>query len=229
MGEDPSLLDSLLKQAEVAAEQLKANRSRLESQALRQHLSRRDADKLTQALNEIYPAEPSRLGTAWRRLQARSTMGFGGVLSLFRFAYRALTAKYASGSDGMAARQDDGTDSVNSNRVPVVNAVQQGHIWWVDLPESQKREAVLVIQSNPFNRSQMQSVVCLALDSNWRLAQAPGNLLLSQADTGLPHPCVANVAHLVTVDKCFFDEYVSTVPPFVFEGVLDGVQLLLGR
>ena len=111
----------------------------------------------------------------------------------------------------------------------MINTIQQGQIWWVDWPESPQRPSVLVMQSNPFNHSQLQTVVCLALNPNWRLAEAPGNVLLSPADTGLPHACVANVANLVTVDRHFLHEYVSTLPPFAMESVLDGVQLLFGR
>jgi mRNA interferase MazF len=239
MDKDASLLESLLKQAEVFAEQLKANRSRLDTQALNRHLNRHDADKITQALNRIYPSEPSRLDHVWRILQTRGSIGFRGVLPLLRLAYRVLTSGYATDTDvrcadgtsdiGTSATQYDTANPTNSRKAPMVNTVQQGQIWWVDWPESPQRPSMLVVQSDPFNCSQLQTVVGLALDPNWRLAEAPGNVLLSPAHTGLPHACVANVAHLVTIDKGFLNEYVSTLPPFVLESVLDGVQLLFGR
>ena len=234
MDKNTSLLDSLLKQAEVVAEQHKAKRSRLDAQALHQHLNRHDAEKITLALNRIYPSEPSRLDHLWHVLQTRGSMGFRGVLPLLRLVYRVLTSGYAVGTDvrdsiGTSARQYDSANPMDSRSAPMVNTVQQGQIWWMDWPESPQRPAVLVMQSDPFNRSQLQTVVCLALDPNWRLAEAPGNILLSPADTGLPHVCVANVAYLVTIDKRFLHEYVSTLPPFVLESVLDGVQLLFGR
>lgn len=107
--------------------------------------------------------------------------------------------------------------------------ISQGQIWLVDLPGQPHPQPVLVVQSNPYNRSALATAVCVVLSSNWRLAEAPGNLLLSPADTGLPKACVANVAHLITVEKQMLCHHVGALPPFVLESVLDGVQLLLGR
>jgi len=226
MDKDAPLLDSLLKQAEVVAEQHKANRSRLDAQALHQHLNRQDAEKITLALNRVYPSEPSRLDHVWRVLQTHGSTGFRGVLPLLRTVYHVLTSGHATGTP---ATLYDTAGPINSRRAPMIDTLQQGQIWWVDWPGLPQRPAVLVIQSDPFNDSQLQTVVCVALDPNWRLAAAPGNVLLSQAHTGLPHPCVANVAHVVTIDKRLLHEYVSTLPPFVLETVLDGVQLFFGR
>jgi hypothetical protein len=40
---------------------------------------------------------------------------------------------------------------------------------------------------------------------------------------------VANVAQVITIDRRFLTEYVGTIPPFILESVLDGVQLVVGR
>lgn len=234
MDKDAPLLESLLKQAEGVAEQHRANRSRLDAQALHQHLNRQDAEKITLALNEVYPSEPSRLDHVWRVLQIHGSTGVRGVLPLLRTVYRVLTSGSTVDTDVPVERhapatQFDTASPVNSRKAPMIDTLQQGQVWSVEWPESPQRPAVLVIQSDPFNDSQLQTVVCLALDPNWRLAAAPGNVLLSQAHTGLPHPCVANVAHLVTIDRRLLYEYVSTLPPFVLETVLDGVQLFFGR
>jgi mRNA interferase MazF len=112
--------------------------------------------------------------------------------------------------------------------------IQQGQIWWADLDETKetnngRRYPVLIVQSNPFNRSIIETVVCVVLASNWRLAAAPGNVLLSHADTGLSQAAVARVSQLLTLNRRFLYEYVGTVPPWVLESVLDGVQLMFGR
>jgi len=112
--------------------------------------------------------------------------------------------------------------------------IQQGQIWWAELNEANdaqkgRRHPVLIVQSNPFNRSIIETVVCVALASNWRLAAAPGNVLLSHSDTGLSQVAVARVSHLLTLDRRFLCEYIGTVPPWVLESVLDGVQLMFGR
>ena len=50
-------------------------------------------------------------------------------------------------------------------------------------------------------RELARTVVCVALTSNLRWADAPGNVLLAARATGLPKPSVANVSQLVTLDR----------------------------
>jgi mRNA interferase MazF len=111
----------------------------------------------------------------------------------------------------------------------MVTNLQQGQIWWVDLPESDSQQPVLIVQSNAFNRSDLQTVVCIGLTPDWKLAEAPGNVIISQSDSGLPKSSVANVSQLLTIDKSFLTEYVSSVPSFILESILDGIQLMIGR
>ena len=59
----------------------------------------------------------------------------------------------------------------------------RGEIWWANLPipdgsKPGKRRPVLIIQSNEFNRSDINTVICAAITSNTDLASLPGNLLL---------------------------------------------------
>lgn len=113
----------------------------------------------------------------------------------------------------------------------------QGQIWYAQLPatndntdnDSSDRHPILIIQSDAFNRSALPTVVCVALSTNWQTAPAPGHVLLSPSDTLLPKACVANTPHILTLNKTFLREYVSTLPPWVMETVLDGVKLVLGR
>ncbi len=117
--------------------------------------------------------------------------------------------------------------------INVTPALQQGQIWWAEIPSAQSPESyrrpVLVLQSASFNDSVLDTVVCVALSGNWRLAEAPGNVLLAQADCGLREAHVVTIPHLVTLDRRFLREYVQTVPAYIMESILDGVQLLFGR
>jgi mRNA interferase MazF len=88
---------------------------------------------------------------------------------------------------------------------------------------------VLVVQQNAFNRSNLQTVICVLLTSNLALANAPGNLFLPKSITGLPKDSVANASQLITIDKHFLEEFVTKVPHEYVEHVLDGVQFVLGR
>ena len=56
------------------------------------------------------------------------------------------------------------------------------------------RRPVVVVQSEAFNRSRIQTVVAITLTSNLRLAAAPGNVLLPAKAAGLPRDSVANVS-----------------------------------
>lgn len=111
--------------------------------------------------------------------------------------------------------------------------VEQGNIWWADLPEPEGsepgyRRPVVIVQSNEFNRSQIRTVVCVAITSNLKLAEAPGNVQLETYYTGLPHDSVANVSQIITLDRSFLTERVGQLPLPILEEILDGVGLVLG-
>lgn len=87
---------------------------------------------------------------------------------------------------------------------------------------------MLIVQAEAFNRSRLRTVLGLALTTNLRLAAAPGNVLLSASDSGLPRPSVVNVTQLMTVDRAFLSEYVGRAPPRLMARIDDGLRLVLG-
>jgi mRNA interferase MazF len=110
--------------------------------------------------------------------------------------------------------------------------IQRGEIWWASLPVPEGsgpgyRRPVLVIQSDDFNRSRIATVIALVITSNTRLAQAPGNVFLSQKLTGLPRDSVANVSQIITVDKSFLTERIGVLPAAVIEQIERGLRLVL--
>jgi mRNA interferase MazF len=111
--------------------------------------------------------------------------------------------------------------------------IAQGEVWWAELGEPLGsepgfRRPVVVVQGDAFNRSRIATVVCVALTSNLRLAEAPGNVLLSAKLTGLPKESVANVSQLVTLDRAAFTERVGALPAKKLELVLVGIGVVLG-
>ncbi len=111
--------------------------------------------------------------------------------------------------------------------------VQRGEIWWANLPEPVGsepgfRRPVLVIQSDDFNRSRIATVIALVITSNIKLAQAPGNVLLSSKVTGLSKDSVANVSQVITIDKSFLAEKIAIIPSYLLEQVENVVRLVLG-
>ena len=111
--------------------------------------------------------------------------------------------------------------------------IAQGEVWWADLGEPRGsepgfRRPVVVVQGDAFNRSRIATVVCVALTSNLRWADAPGNVLLSSRQTGLPKDSVANVSQLVTLDRSALTERVGTLAAKKLELVLAGIDIVLG-
>jgi mRNA interferase MazF len=112
--------------------------------------------------------------------------------------------------------------------------VAQGDIWWADLPEARGsgpgfRRPVVVVQGDALNRSRIATVVCVALTSNVKWANAPGNVLLSPSATGLPKESVANVSQLVTLDKTDLVDRTGKLSKTKLELVLSGIDVVLGR
>lgn len=110
--------------------------------------------------------------------------------------------------------------------------MQRGEIWWADLPEPTAsepgyRRSVLILQSNTFTRSRIQTVIVVVLTTNLRLATAPGNVLLTTDQTHLPKNSVINVSQLITVDKSFLTERVSHIDDRLMLLVDDGVRTVL--
>ena len=87
----------------------------------------------------------------------------------------------------------------------------------------------MVVQGDAFNRSRISTVVCVALTSTLRLADAPGNVRLSARQTGLPKQSVANVSQLVTLDKASLTERAGRLPDSRVRAVLSGIDVVLGR
>jgi mRNA interferase MazF len=112
--------------------------------------------------------------------------------------------------------------------------IAQGEVWWADLAEPigsapGYRRPVIVLQSDPVNRSQIATVVCVVLTSNLRWSIAPGNVLFTAKHTGLDRDSVANVSQLITLDKRQLTERAGKVPRKQMESVFSGIDLIMGR
>lgn len=112
--------------------------------------------------------------------------------------------------------------------------IAQGDVCWADLPEPTGsgpgyRRPVIVVQSDSFNRSAIRTIVCVLLTSNRKWAATPGNVALSERDTGLPRASVANVTHLVTLDRDVLSDIVGHLRPAKLDLVLAGIDVVLGR
>lgn len=109
---------------------------------------------------------------------------------------------------------------------------RRGDVWWADLPPPRGSEPgsprpVVVIQANRFNDSFISTIVVAVITSNLSLAEAPGNVRLRPADSGLPKPSVVNVSQLVTLDRALLRERAGLLPAGVLNAVAEGLRLVL--
>ncbi len=111
---------------------------------------------------------------------------------------------------------------------------RQGEIWWADLADpigsaAGFRRPVVVVQSDALNHSRLATVVCVPLTSNLKWADAPGNVRLSAAATGLDKDSVANVSLITTIDKDQLTSQVGAITRRHLGLILAGVDIVLGR
>ncbi len=110
--------------------------------------------------------------------------------------------------------------------------VERREVWWAELEEPRGsepgfRRPLLVVQSDAFNRSRVRTVLTVALTSNTRLLDAPGNVLIPAGTSGLSRDSVANVTQLFTVDRAFLLERAGRIPPKLMARVDAGLKLVL--
>jgi len=110
--------------------------------------------------------------------------------------------------------------------------MHRGEVWWATLPEPVGsipgyRRPLVIVQADSFNRSRINTVIAVVLSSNLKLVDAPGNVLLSMQNTGLPKDSVANTSQLVTVDKQLLTEQVGQLSARQMQRLEEGMRLVL--
>lgn len=110
--------------------------------------------------------------------------------------------------------------------------IKRGEIWWAELPEPTGSEPgykrpLVIMQSNEFNDSNINTIIAATITTNMHLAAAPGNILLPAKKSKLPKKSVVNVSQLITIDKSFLIEKVYTLSNKLMEQIDNGVRLVL--
>jgi mRNA interferase MazF len=111
--------------------------------------------------------------------------------------------------------------------------IRRGDVCWADLGEPRgskpaRRRPVLVIQSEPYNASKLNTTLAVVITSNTGLAAMPGNVFVPAAATGLPRDSVVNVTALVTLDKADQTPAVGQLPAGLLQEVDRGLRRVLG-
>lgn len=111
--------------------------------------------------------------------------------------------------------------------------VKRGEIWWTLTPGSSyvvERfvRPMLIIQTDPFNKSNIPTVSTVVISSDMRLVDAPGNVRLSKQQSGLECDSVVDVSRIVTLDRALLSDLITTLPPAKQRQVDEGLRLILG-
>jgi mRNA interferase MazF len=85
-----------------------------------------------------------------------------------------------------------------------------------------------VVSSDAYNRSLIDTVVCVTFTSILRLAAAPGNVTITAGTSGLSKDSVVNVSQVVTLDKSDLEEHLGTLDRRTLRSVETGLRLVLG-
>ena len=110
--------------------------------------------------------------------------------------------------------------------------VQRGEVWWAELAaptgaEPGFQRPVVIMQSDAFNRSRIHTIVAVALTTNLRRVDAPGNVLIPKAVSGLPKDSVANVSQIVTVDRTQLTKRERRLSSLAVQSLERGLRLVL--
>ena len=111
--------------------------------------------------------------------------------------------------------------------------MKRGEIWWASLPEPTGsgpgfRRPVLIVQSNPFNSSRIETVVVTVITSNLRLSAAPGNVEIAKRESGLGKTSVVNVSQILTLDRRMLTGQVRRLSEKKMLEIDQGLRAILG-
>ncbi len=110
--------------------------------------------------------------------------------------------------------------------------IERGEIWWTDLPEPKGsmpgyRHPVLILQSDKFNNSTLETFIGAVITTNLRLENMPGNVRITPRQSGLKEDSVVNITQLVTANKTDLLEFVGILSDRKMEQVENGLRLVL--
>ena len=110
--------------------------------------------------------------------------------------------------------------------------MNRGELWWADLAAPRgsgpaKRRPVVIVQEDSLTRSRLQTVMVVPITSNLKRAAAPGNVVLARSHSKLRVESVALACQVLTIDKSFLTEKISTLPRSTMARLGAGLRLTL--
>ncbi len=110
--------------------------------------------------------------------------------------------------------------------------IRKGSIYWVDFSPGKGSEPMgkrpgLVVQHDRLNDSKLNTAIVLAITSNMRFGDLPGNVTLQKGEANMPKKSVVNVTQIKTVDKDSLKEMIGSLSKERMAKVYDGIRLIM--
>jgi mRNA interferase MazF len=110
--------------------------------------------------------------------------------------------------------------------------IRNGSIYWVDFSpgkgsEPMGRRPGLVVQHDRLNDSKLNTVIVIAITSNMKFGDLPGNVVLKKGEANMPKNSVINVTQLKTVDKNSLKEKIGSLSRDRMSEVQEGIKLIM--
>lgn len=104
--------------------------------------------------------------------------------------------------------------------------VNQGDMYWVSLEKSGITHPHIVVQDDAINHSRVNTVVVVALTTNIKKANLPGNVLLEVGEANLPKQSIVAVSQVSTVEKTQLGAYIGSLSKQRVDQILAGMRFL---
>ena len=110
--------------------------------------------------------------------------------------------------------------------------MKRGDVWWASMEEPRGsepgyRRPVVIISSNDFNKSLIQTIICAVISSNLNLEDAPGNFKLKKSKQCINRDSIVNISQLITLDKSYLTEQAGCLTGKQINELNNGLKLVL--
>jgi mRNA interferase MazF len=105
-------------------------------------------------------------------------------------------------------------------------------VFWVDFGRPLGSEPGLVhpaviVQSNVFNASDLDTVVVCPTTTTPYRVHDPGNVELDEGDADLSEPSIVNVSQIIAIDKIRLGEWIGSLSEEKMRRVMGGIRQVL--